>query len=105
VATSYVVRARNDNTFLDSPATPAVVLETFRITGVTRTGAGGQNVTLTFTTLAGASYRVQSSASLASGAWVETGVTGTGTGGVQSLTIAAAVTGGVPRRYFRVVRE
>lgn len=102
---SYVVRARNDNTFLDSAATPAVVLETFRITGVTRTGPGGQDVTLSFTTLAGAAYRVQQSSSLAAGSWTETGVSATGTGTAQSLTVPAAVTGGAPRRYFRVVRE
>jgi bifunctional DNA-binding transcriptional regulator/antitoxin component of YhaV-PrlF toxin-antitoxin module len=90
------VRARNDNTFLDSAASPAVVLETFRITGVTRTGPGGQDVTLSFTTLAGAAYRVQQSSSLAAGSWIETGVSATGTGTVQNLTMPAVVTGALP---------
>ena len=38
---SYTVRARNDNTYLDSAATAALVREVFRITSVTRTGPGG----------------------------------------------------------------
>ena len=45
---SYIVRARNDNTFLDSAATAALVREVFRITSVTRTGPAGQNLALTF---------------------------------------------------------
>jgi hypothetical protein len=102
---SYVVRARNDNTFLDSAATAAMVNEAFRITGVTRSGAGGQDVTLNFTSIAGVAYRVQYSASLAAGSWTDAGVSATGTGGVQSITVPSAVTGGGQKRYFRVVVE
>ena len=104
---SYIVRARNDNTFLDSAATVALVREVFRITSVTRTGAGGQNIALTFPGYPGAIYRVQQSITdLAPGSWTETGISAAGTGAAQTLTVPAAVTGGAPgRRYFRVVGE
>ena len=103
---SYVVRARNDNTFLDSAATAAIVRETFRITSVTRTGAAGQDIAFTFPGYTGATYRVQQSTTLAPGSWTETGITASGSVGVQTLTVPAAVTGSAPgRRYFRVVGE
>ena len=59
--------------FLDSAQTAAFLYETFRITGVTRTGAGGQNVTLRFTSIAGVAYRVQKSANFAAGLWTDAG--------------------------------
>ena len=79
---SVEVRAGNDNMYLDSAQTAAFLYESFRSTGVTRTGAGGQNVTLYFTSIAGVAYRVQKSASLASGSWTDAGVTATGNGAV-----------------------
>lgn len=48
---------------------------------------------------------MQQSDSLTAGSWTETGVSATGTGTVQSLTVPVPVTGGAPTRYFRVVRE
>jgi hypothetical protein len=62
-------------------------------------------VTLAFTSIAGVAYRVQYSITLAVGSWTDAGVSATGTGGVQSITVLSAVTGGGPRRYFRVVVE
>ena len=92
--------------YLDSAQTAAFLYETFRITAVTRTGAGGQNVTLNFTSIAGVVYRVEKSASLTAGSWADAGVTAAGNGGVQSVTVPAAGTGGAPGRYyFRVVAE
>ena len=103
---SYIVRARNDNIYLDSAATAALVREAFRITSVTRSGPGGQNIALTFPGYPGATYRVQQSNTLAPGSWTETGITAPGTGNPQTLTVPAAVTGGAPgRRYYRVVGE
>ena len=89
--------------FLDSAPTAAFLNETFRITSVTRTGAGGQNVTLNFTSIAGVAYRVQKSASLAAGSWTDAGVTAAGNGGVQSVSVPSAGLSG--RYYFRVVAE
>ena len=100
---SYVVRARNDNMFLDSAQTAAFLYEIFRITAVTRTGAGGQNVTLNFISIAGVAYRVQKSANLAAGSWTDAGVTAAGNGDVQSVTVPSAGLSG--RYYFRVVGE
>lgn len=101
---AYIVRARNDNTYADSAQTAAVVWTVFEITGVTRTGAGGQNIALTFPGYAGATYRVEKSASLAVNSWMDTGVSASAIGGAQTLTVPAAVTGGAPGRYyFRVV--
>ncbi len=103
---AYVIRARNDNTYTDSAQTAAVVWETFRITSVTRTGPGGQNIALTFPGYTGATYRLEKSATLAPNSWTNTGISAAGTGGAQTLTVPAAVTGGAPGRYyFRVVRE
>jgi hypothetical protein len=62
-------------------------------------------VTLAFTSIAGVAYGVQYSITLAAGSWTDVGVSATGTGGVQSITGPSAVTGGAPRRYFRVVAE
>ena len=91
---------------LDSAATAAFLYETFRITAVTRTGAGGQNVTLNFTSISGVAYRVEKSASLAAGLWTDAGVSAMGSGAVHSMTVPAAGTGGAPGRYyFRVMAE
>ena len=100
---SVEVRARNDNMFLDSAQTAAFLYEIFRITTVTRTGPGGQNVTLNFTSFAGVAYRVKKSATLAAGSWTDAGVTATGNGGVQAITVPAVGISG--RYYFRVVVE
>ena len=87
----------------DSPNSTVFTIENFRITGVRRTGAGGLDVSLDFNSLAGVTYRAEKSSDLTPGAWTNTGVTATGNGAVQKITIPGAGLSG--RLYFRVVLE
>ena len=100
---SYVVRSRNDNTYLDSAATTGLVWETFRISSISLTGTGGRDVQLAFTTYPNTNYGVQQSTSLDAGAWTNTGVTVSGTGTVRTATVSGAGLSG--RAYFRIVME
>ncbi len=100
---TYVVRARNDNAYVDSTQSSAVTYVLFEIKGVIRTGAGGTNLTLSFTSNLGATYRVDKTTDLSANAWTDAGVTVNGNGGVQTITVPSAGLSG--KYFFRVVQQ
>lgn len=70
----------------------------FKITAISRPGNG--NVQLSFVSQPGQSYGVESSLTLAQGSWVNTGVTATGTGAIQ--TVEVQDNNSTQRRFFRI---